>query len=142
MAVDVLTCAEDALLDFSAYLDRAIEVLKQGRQARVEDDTLIDWTSSAEEGLFAIGVDADGSGGPERDLSGEVTPKERCLGGMEKDDICILKWTVNMRTSSQKRSHTSHQRSRFLCLSSWKCELSPSTIIDLIRMIPTRPTSR
>ena len=100
VAVDVLTCAEDALLDFNAYLDPLIEVLKQVDRPGSEDDTLIDWTSNDEMGLFTIGVDADGSGGPERDLSGEVTPKERCLGGMEKDDICILKWTVNMRTSS------------------------------------------
>lgn len=100
VAVDVLACAEDALLDFNAYLDPLIEVLKQVDRPGSEDDTLIDWTSSDEAGLFTIGVDADGSGGPERDLSGEVTPKERCSGGMEKDDVCILKWTVNMRTSS------------------------------------------
>jgi len=102
VAGDVLTCAEDALLDFNAYLDPLIEVLKQVDRSGSEDDTLIDWTSSAEAGLFTIGVDADGSGGPDRDLSGTVTPKERCSGGMEKDDICILKWTVNMRTSSEE----------------------------------------
>jgi len=100
VAGDVLTCSEDALLDFNAYLDPLIEVLKQVDSPGSENDFLIDWTSSDEAGLFAIGVDADGSGGPERELSGRVTPKEPCSGGMEKDDICILEWTVNMRTSS------------------------------------------
>jgi hypothetical protein len=87
------------LPDFKVYLDELIEVLKQVDSPGFKNDSLIDWMSDDEAGLFAIGVYLDG-GGPERELSGEVTPKERCSSGMETDDVCILKWTVNMRTPS------------------------------------------
>jgi hypothetical protein len=99
VAGDVLTCASDALLDFNAYLDELIEVFKQVDSPGSQNDFLIDWESDPEAGLFNIGIDLDG-GGPERDLSGRVTPKDRCQGGMETDDVCIVKWTVNMRTPS------------------------------------------
>ena len=44
------------MLDFNAYLDPLIEVLKQVDSPGSENDFLIDWTSSDEAGLFAIGV--------------------------------------------------------------------------------------
>ncbi len=110
---DVIECAADALLDFNAYLDPLIEVLKA-----VEDNLYViptdkgielDWDTGeeADYGTFAADLDVNLDGKSESHLAGTVRPKDICSRGMQKDDICIFKWNVTREPSSTEVAYGS-----------------------------------